>query len=291
MSSIMTKPKITCQLEIDGDFEEWVYHFDGLRITRQNFKILANALKDDTTLTDLIFPGLDDTGMKYLAEALECNKSLQMLILGYNNITDDGMDYLAKALEKNKAVKFLHLNENYIGDDGCQAIADMLKKNTTLQSIDLHRSRFGDKGAQKIAMALTQNRTINRLNISSVNFKLKEESLFYFFASLGQHKPRVFYLSIEINKMTEKFEERILQALRADNTLVIKVSLPDVQESDTINSTDKFHVQNVENYVNYTKNLPSNTENLSKIDTKTNQETSEIKSGIVENRKNNSFKH
>ncbi|CAF1031253.1 unnamed protein product [Adineta ricciae] len=159
-------------------------------------KYLSDALKHNQTLTKLILrvdrekkewydcfsyqskssPStncenrISEEGTKYLADALETNKTLRNLDLSGNRTGDAGVKYLANSLQKNQLKELILANQykNYqIGDLGAQYLADALKQNTCLTKLDLSSNQIGDTGAQYLADALRNNQTLITLNLES----------------------------------------------------------------------------------------------------------------------------
>lgn len=75
-----------------------------------------------------------------LAEALQVNKTLEVLILHGNNISDEGAVRLAATLGANSKLMTLDLSVNSIGNHGAGKLADALAVNKTLTSLNLKRT-------------------------------------------------------------------------------------------------------------------------------------------------------
>ena len=144
------------------------FYIDRNQIGAEGAKALANALGKNTTLLDFSLGNnqIGDEGAKALAIALEKNTTLMRLELYNNNIGIDGTTALASALEKNETLYIIYLCDNNIGDDGAIALASALKK-TTISSINISNIKIGDKGAKALATALEKNTTLLNLNLKN----------------------------------------------------------------------------------------------------------------------------
>ncbi|XP_011270823.1 hypothetical protein CAOG_09090 [Capsaspora owczarzaki ATCC 30864] len=97
---------------------------DGNRIGEAGAQAIAEALKMNTTLTqlDLQLNQIGDEGAQAIAEALRANTTLTWLKLSYNQIGDAGAQAIAEALKVNKRMTLLFLHYNCIDIFGSQAI-------------------------------------------------------------------------------------------------------------------------------------------------------------------------
>jgi hypothetical protein len=82
----------------------------------------------DQTLEVDRWAEIGDSGATELAVALRGNESLQVLILGSQNIGPAGAQALGDALRKNMKVKELHLHNNKLGYEGVEKLAEELAK-------------------------------------------------------------------------------------------------------------------------------------------------------------------
>jgi Leucine Rich repeat len=93
-------------------------------------------------------------------EALQKNKTLTRIDMGYNSIDAVGALMLARVLKVNETLTHLELSDNCIGDEGACAIADALIGNRTLVHIDITKNTISDQGALMLANALQVNTTL-----------------------------------------------------------------------------------------------------------------------------------
>ncbi|KJE97562.1 hypothetical protein CAOG_007399 [Capsaspora owczarzaki ATCC 30864] len=135
---------------------------DGNRIGNVEVQAIAEALKVNTTLTQLELSDnqIGHAGTKAIAEALKVNTTLTRLSLSGNQIGYAGAQAMALT-----TLTVLSLGANQLGDSGALAIAEALKANKTLTALDLQLNQIGTSGAQAIAEALKVNTTVTYLGL------------------------------------------------------------------------------------------------------------------------------
>jgi hypothetical protein len=131
-------------------------------------KTLANALKENTTVTEIsIFHNeIGAKGAAALADALEVNTSVTTISLLSNKIGDEGAAALADALKVNTLVTCMHLANNQIGDEGAAALADALEVNMSVTYINLGSNQISNEGAAALADALQVNTSLNSITLN-----------------------------------------------------------------------------------------------------------------------------
>ncbi|CAF0748052.1 unnamed protein product [Rotaria sp. Silwood1] len=143
-------------------------------ITSKGASILADALKNNTTLEELDFHNnrLSDLGVYSLAKVLSSNNSiLKALGLGSNGITDNGVEHLAEMLKTNRTITWLALAGNQIGDYGVKLLANTLAhQNTSLLVLSLHVNKsISDTSVDIIIDMLQHNKSLKKLWIQDCN--------------------------------------------------------------------------------------------------------------------------
>jgi len=144
-------------------------------ITRESFKLLAEALSVNETLKTLNLSNnkITSEDINILAEFLKINNTLEVLYLSDNKITNEGAQILAEALKINKALEMLDLSSNKITSEGIKVLAKALRKNDTLKILELHNTAasktlftaglFGTSGTKRIPSYMgTCGRTAKR---------------------------------------------------------------------------------------------------------------------------------
>jgi hypothetical protein len=97
-------------------------------------------LKKNTTLKvlKLNHPDLSDgsgissrynpsAGIKYLAELIEKNETLETIEMNFNYLPDGGMKIISESLKKNKNLQTLSLEGNYIEEEGKKYLYDAVR--------------------------------------------------------------------------------------------------------------------------------------------------------------------
>ncbi|VDD83426.1 unnamed protein product [Mesocestoides corti] len=114
----------------------------------------------NTTLTELHLAKCDmrDFGAKRLVDALERNKTIQVLDVSANRISSDGAIAFARALRNRCSLTVLDLSFNRIQNEGAIALAEVLKKhNDRLIVLALASNEIHEKGLCALADALLDN--------------------------------------------------------------------------------------------------------------------------------------
>ena len=135
------------------------------RIKTQGASILANALRDNSTMEGLYIFGnrVGDGGVCFLAQALAAgNVTLRALSLGRNDITDYGAEHLAEMLKTNTTLIELCLPWNQISDHGVQKLADALihyNRSLTRLFLDLN-PLISDASIDILIEMMTENKSL-----------------------------------------------------------------------------------------------------------------------------------
>ena len=148
--------------------------------------------------------GMTGVGACALGDWLECNNSLQSLVISENNINDngltkilntipstlvrliasdcnitcDGAKNIGETLRTSDTLKHLKIPNNPIGDDGISAIACGITTNTSTVLIELNVFNCGihNQGTKSIADVLERNKTLRCLDISGNHIGDDEKS-------------------------------------------------------------------------------------------------------------------
>lgn len=134
------------------------------KITDNGMQVLADFLRNDTTLRVLALPRneISDQGVTWLADALKYNNALDKLVLCNNQIGNVGIRLVAEALRYNHGLLELSLNgNNMVGDDGKNALLAALDVNRTLQSVDILEDGFDEDLDYHAEPRLDRNLRIN----------------------------------------------------------------------------------------------------------------------------------
>ncbi|CAF3971783.1 unnamed protein product, partial [Adineta steineri] len=202
-------------------------------------------IKTFTVLTAFNCP-LSDLGVLHIVNALQQNKTLNTLVLGYNqfgpqgahylandlkrntvssshnlyifrSLSLQGVQHLANALETNNTLITLALNDNEIGDLGAQYLANILEQNTTLSSLDLSSNEIGDDGIAHLANALKQNKTLTTLFLGCI--MIGSQGVHDLADALKQNEG-LNALNIYRNHINNQGAQYIANALQQNQTLI-----------------------------------------------------------------------
>ncbi|KAF9433568.1 T-complex-associated testis-expressed protein 1 [Entomortierella beljakovae] len=144
-------------------------------------KVLSEGLSKNKGLIRLDlenkgFGGHHDTSVRYLAEALEKNVTLQELVLARNKLTDQDIEVLCESLSngKNKSLEKFDLCLNSFNNAGVESIANLLGSQSQIdgtagciKEIDLSDNEIAEEGGRLIGKALESNKVLQRLRMSS----------------------------------------------------------------------------------------------------------------------------
>jgi Leucine Rich repeat len=221
-------------------------------ISGVNFKIILNALIDNTTLTSINFRILDtryldtavimqalqmnttlksirlwiseisDTQLKAIAKYLQVNRSLENLYLhslkGFNS--GDGFNHLVRALAANTSLRsFYSLYGNYNDGVNAQVIARLLQKNTSLQSLSFDRvSGYGVEDAKIIAAALESNTTLQSIRFDGMFENYDATNIFI--EALGVNTA-LRAVSLKDSSVDDAGLQRLAQHLRTNTSITM----------------------------------------------------------------------
>jgi Leucine Rich repeat len=107
-----------------------------------------------------------------LGQALQTNQNLIELHLSYNCITAESATFIAQGIQVNQTLQVLILNCNEIGDAGAVQIAKALKNSSSsssmnrLRRLGLERNGIHQTGAAALQDALTTNFTLYECSVS-----------------------------------------------------------------------------------------------------------------------------
>ena len=122
-----------------------------------------------------------DKGCRLLSEALLYNNSLIMLNLSKCNLSDILASSIADFIESNFSISILILHWNQITGDGCSLIASKLEDNRHMQIFDASYNSFGICSENKAAKALRQlflrNKLLLHVDLSGNKFHSADISL------------------------------------------------------------------------------------------------------------------
>ena len=127
------------------------------KFTDDAFQHIIDLLNTNTTIRRISLYAIGDHNAIRLAEALESNRTIEVLELGHCRITPPGAVRIAEMLERNTTLRKVYLNSNDIQLEGVNRIAQMIARNTTLSCLSLVNNMFDYVGYKNLQKALIQN--------------------------------------------------------------------------------------------------------------------------------------
>jgi len=88
-----------------------------------------------------------------IAEALECNRSVQRLAVDYNNLSAAGpitLEAFVRCLSMNTSLRVLIMDGNKLGPEWGVKLADAFTRNNTLFKVSLRDSRFDERAGRAL---------------------------------------------------------------------------------------------------------------------------------------------
>lgn len=138
-------------------------NFRGTELRTKDMELFAHVLGANETgeckwqTLDLSRNRLTKEGAKFLAPAIEVNKSLVSLDLSGCKLGVSGVKTLAASLQKNSTLKNLNLFRNILDVDGARALGATLKVNSSLEMLDIGHNRIRITGLKSIVDGVLAN--------------------------------------------------------------------------------------------------------------------------------------
>ncbi|CAF3216544.1 unnamed protein product [Rotaria socialis] len=186
---------------------------------------LAHALRDNKTLTSLIF-GCDyrnneeekclDIDWMFICDIIS-NETLTLLDLSGNEIGNTGAQHFATALQKNQTLTILNLESNRVQDDGMKYLAKVLENNKTLKRLDLEKNP-SDSYAFVSAAFQIQNDPIHS-TIYLQSKKIGDDEVRFLADALGGTETKFIALYLSNNEIGDVGAECLARVLQNNKTL------------------------------------------------------------------------
>ena len=189
--------------------------------------VISHLAKDNTALErlDLRTNQIEWDGALALADALRGDNALTDLLIG--DCTEEGMDEIINAARERNRLRFLSLASSrlhprwYPLASTITSLAEYVASSTSLQHLDLKSIYIEEDEA--LWMALLQNRSLTSLNLSDCDF-IDDE---YLMEILERDAP-LTTLNLSHNNLQPVLGTRILQAVSRKNVMT------DLDLSDTL---------------------------------------------------------
>ena len=211
----------------------YIYEFND-----DDAKILACALKNNTSLTTLNFSGFlsKEISGKCLADIIGTNKTLTALDISSSDIKSKDFEMIAAALKDNTTLTTLRISNCDLNDENIKYLAAALELNKTLISLDISENpNIGSDGIECIADALKNNTTLTALNISETRYSDVRDKFAQSTSRIIQNNIALTSLNISKNNLNSSDAEHTAEALRSNTTLTTL----DISDNDLHNEGTK----------------------------------------------------
>lgn len=194
----------------------------GNHIKSNGIKILADALKTNTVLQELLLannPNIGDKGAEYLVDLLiNYNRTLKVLDLTDINLTNCGLALLSDAIKVNIQLRELRLGKNKFTHDGIKILADALKTNSTIINLDLSENNLTSECIITFADVLKYNTTLKSLDLSC-NENINDDAIEHLVHVLLNQNRALNSLQLNNTGITDRGFKFILDAIRTNSTI------------------------------------------------------------------------
>ncbi|XP_043855642.1 leucine-rich repeat-containing protein 45 isoform X2 [Dromiciops gliroides] len=194
-------------------------------MSEEGSKLLIQGLCSNTGVRYLDLKGnnLRAIGAEALGKLLRQNKSIQSLILEWNNlgVWEESFSLFCEGLGANTTLQQLDLRNNQINHKGAEELAMALKNNSTLQEIDLRWNNIGILGGRAIVNCLSNNKTLRKLELAGNNIpgdilKAVEQAMDHNLdrqVSFHENQNRTYVLSKEVQNLKEEKSKQFLNLM------------------------------------------------------------------------------
>ena len=128
------------------------------------------ALKRNTTLQKLNISHSnrfdDEVVTVTVSESFKENKTLQELIMSYNEVSINGIINVCEALKMVETLQKINISHNKITDEGAVVISEYLREKISLKELDISANLMTCLGIIKIAEAIQTNMKLRSLDIT-----------------------------------------------------------------------------------------------------------------------------
>ena len=124
--------------------------------------IRTNKSMEKLSLSD---SGLNDDGVKKIAQSLYKHCNLKTIDFRSNNITEKSAEALASVISSNNKMEELHLGNNQLRL-GIFKVANVLKNISFVRLMDFENNQFSEAAADYLAVAIRNNNRLQKLWLS-----------------------------------------------------------------------------------------------------------------------------
>lgn len=131
--------------------------------------VVAEFMKNSTNLTwlDLSGNSFDIRGARALAEAIEVNRTVQILCICSCNLGSHGVRVIVDAMKVSRCIQMLTISGNNMGSDGARAVAELISTNLPIRTLFLSSADIGLDGINAISDAMALNHNLSSLYLYS----------------------------------------------------------------------------------------------------------------------------
>ena len=190
---------------------------------------LAVSVEYMTELLDLTLVGaqygnplamLRQNGAAAIASSFRFTPQLTKLDLRENRIGDGGAEALSKSLCHIQQLEYLDLAYNEIGSNGMIALSKSFCHLTQLRHLDIEFNSVGHEGFEAMAKSAHFLSLLSHLDLTCTNCRPTSGHGFIAFLKSLQHTPRLTYLDLFMNQMTDDETDVLSHTLKYLPTLV-----------------------------------------------------------------------
>eukprot|EP00731_Ephydatia_muelleri_P004484 Em0002g660a len=134
-------------------------------IDNETASCLGMMLKENNTLKELNFKGLQPEGLEEVMKGVQVNTKLETLDLSHNTIDNKRALCLGMMLNENNTLKELYLEECELQPEGLEEVIKGVQVNTKLETLVLSYNTIDNKRASCLGMMLKENNTLKVLDL------------------------------------------------------------------------------------------------------------------------------
>ncbi|CAF1662946.1 unnamed protein product, partial [Adineta ricciae] len=197
-------------------------NLDDENIQMHDIKYLAYALQTNKTVKHFTMKNnaIGEEGARYIAEALRTNTTLISIDLDGNRIGNKGVQYLVDGLQHNTVIRSIFLGGNDIGEDGALHLAEGIKRMKTLTTLGLNDNQIGTCGAKYLSDALRDNQALVISHLLLRGNKLGDEGVQSLVKGF-RNNTTISHLHLDNNDIRDEGARYLFESLMKNTTLTL----------------------------------------------------------------------
>ena len=188
----------------------------------EQIKSICEALNLNKTAEILLLRknGIDSEGAKYLSISLGLNKSLTQIDLSFNTFHSEGFEDLSKAISRNKKLLDIDLTRinNNLDTKYINLFLGNLQKNKFLTKINLSKNRLNHLSAKLLSNLLVSNKSLTHLNLKNNN--LRKLGAFHISEAL-ERNDTLTYLNLSKNIIKDRGATSVSKIFQKNKSLCV----------------------------------------------------------------------